>query len=433
MKKIRLEEYKIFWPVVILLLAQTICSSEVFWIIGAAICIVKIIINKGKVLIPFYEYKLLLIFVLWGVLSAAINSIASHNLQLIDVIRDIFYYFNPIIFIYLGAIWAREKVDIYSILNAFIVFTGINAVIALINALQNLSLILNISYVGDWRSEIGNGDTTLAISLALFFSGIIPKEKRINKYIYYFIAFICCGYFVLTLSRTVLLAFIILFLSIVWKKGNVKTLKKLIGISFALIIIMIVAFLLLPDTITRQFLDKLYSSISEISFVHSWNTVAEIQSNWRGYETYCALKQLENSNLFEVLFGSGFGERIYVGEYAYLFLDQVDSLGRLLDSLAVLHNGYATQIVKLGIVGLFFYILFYILIIRRGYYANKQVGGLDARLLMGIGIELLVQTYFLNGLFKDVCFFALVIMIGYTGYTCRQYKLEQKILVIEKS
>lgn len=411
---------KIYWPIVILLLIQTIVSSEIFWILGALICFYKIIHYKGSIFLPFKEYKILILFVFWGMIIGLLSYLTS-SVNLIDLIRDLFYYLSPIIFIYLGVIWMREGVNIYSILNAFIVFSGIISLISLFNVVQNINELLTSSYVGDWRDKVGNGDTTLAVTLAVILSGVIPKDYRINKHLYGFISILTGLYFILTLSRTVLLAIIIIFLCLVIKKHNTKTIKKVLFGGVIACITFFMLLFLLPKTITAQFIEKLASSWSEISFNHTWSSVAEIQSNWRGYESYCALYQWSEYNIFNKIFGAGFGERIYVGEYAYLFLNQVDSSGRPIDTIAVLHNGYATQIVKLGIAGVILYVLFYILIIRKGIKANHEKDTLESRLLIGVGIELLLQTYFLNGLFKDTCFFALVVLIGYAGHKCSSY------------
>lgn len=404
---------KIYWPIVILLLIQTIVSSEIFWIIGALLLIYSIVTYHGLIILPFKEYIILIIFLFWGIIISLFN-----NFQIIDFIRDIFYYTSPLIFIYLGIVLMRKRISIYSVLNAFIIFSSIISVLALLKVAQNFSTLITSSYVGDWRNEVGNGDTTLAITLAVILSGIIPNQYRINKYLYNFSSIICGLYFILTLSRTILLAIVIIFLCLAIKKNNYKTIKKILTICIVLGIAILILFFILPKSITEQFIAKFISSLSEISFNHKWDSVAEIQANWRGYESYCAIKQWQQYNLLNQLFGAGFGERIYVGDYAFLFLNQVDAFGRPIDTIAVLHNGYAMQLVKLGIIGTVLYLLFYILIIRRGIKSYRQNDTIEARLLIGVGFELLFQTYFLNGLYKDTCFFALVILIGYAGQKC---------------
>lgn len=213
----------------------------------------------------------------------------------------------------------------------------------------------------------------------------------------------------------------IMYAVLILTERNRKTiLKKNIPILFALIIGGLLLTFLLPKSIGSAFINKLLSSFNEISVSNDWNNPVNVQAHWRGYETYCALEKWNDAGFFSKIFGFGFGERIYVGEYAYTLLKQVSKTGTPVDSIAVLHNGYATQLIKLGTLGVISYVVFYIKIAKKGWQKRKDKNNIIARILLSVALILLVQTFYLNGLFKDYVFFPIVIMVGYCSYMIKQ-------------
>lgn len=406
----------IYWPIVIFLLLQNYVSSETFWVVGFIYCAVIVFVkNRGKAVIPFKEYKWLFVFLIWG----SVLGIAQYwcgTVYLIDLIRDVFYYTNPIIFIFMGACFAKDKVDIHRVLNSFIVSSAILSAINLVQIVGNRSLLNAIESVYKWRDITGDGTVVMGVALAIILSGVLPIEKRISKIPLLFLGIITGLYFVLTLSRTNILIMIIMYMVLVLNKSNAKkVLMRILSIVVLLIICVIVLNHYLPNGLFGVYIEKLLASLTETSVSHSWSTYAEVQSNWRGYETYSAINQWKQSSTISQLIGAGFGTRIYVGGYAYSLLRQTIN-GIPAESIAVLHNGYATQLIKLGVLGVILYIVFYLMIIHkaRKYLRNKN--DLVGRLFLAVGIILLLQTYFLNGLFKDYCFYPMMIVLGFSGY-----------------
>lgn len=420
-----LNNRKIFWIIVIFFIIQNYVSSEIFFLLGLIYALYHIFFKNGaKIFLPFKEYKILLLFLIWGTLFGFIGYAINKDREIIDIIRDIFYYVNPLVFIYIGAIYAKERVEDYKIYNAFIVAGTILSVIALVDFCMNSSEILSTFSVQSWRNVTGDGVMVASISLAIMFSGIIPKDKRLGKKINFLCIVIMLIEFLITLSRTNILIFFIMYMGLIINKKNYKkVIKNIIFLILILIIAFSICFKFIPSDILEAYIDKILSSVSEISASHNWTSTSEIQGNWRGYETYCALNEWKDSNIVAQIFGNGLGKRIYVGNYAYTLLKQTDSNGNPENSLAVLHNGYATMLIKQGIIGVGLYILFYILIIIK---AIKRFNILDAKILLAVGLIFLIQTYFLNGLYKDYCFFSLIILLGYSAYKIERVGKEEK-------
>ena len=77
-------------------------------------------------------------------------------------------------------------------------------------------------------------------------------------------------------------------------------------------------------------------------FHDDW-TLYRVSNSWRGYETYCALVRFSNAGLLEQILGGGFGATLDVFGYAYLVTTE--------ETLPFLHNGYFTQLMVFGVVG----------------------------------------------------------------------------------
>lgn len=409
---------KILWIVTIFLIIQNYIPSELFFILGLIYILYYIIFKDDKkIFIPLKEYKILILFFIWGLVVGLVSYITGSDITARDVIRDIFYFLNPLIFIYIGAIYAKKDIDIYKIFNAFILAGGILSILQLGNTFLNFAKVATSFSVQSWRNVTGDGIMVASISIAIILSGIIPKEKRLSKVTTIFLLIVMMIEFLITLSRTNLLVFFIMYFILSFKKDNNKINKKNILIFFAIILVLaFLVFIILPEQIRDSYINKLLSTKSEISSNHSWTTLAEIQGNWRGYETYCGIEEWKNSNILKQIIGHGFGKRIYVGEYAYTLLNQTDENGRPMDTIAVLHNGYATMLLKLGVLGVVLYIGFYLLLIKKAIKGMRKLKDVESKSLFSVAFIFLIQTYFLNGLYKDYCFYPLVILIGYTGY-----------------
>lgn len=376
-----------------------------------------IIENKGKIFIPFKEYKLLILFLIWGCLLGLIFMSIDDNIELKDFIRDMFYYINPLVYLYIGAMYSKNEISIYKILNSLILASGILCFIELINVFNSVESIFSSFSVESWRKVSGVGVMTSSIALGIIFSNIIPKENKMSKMVNIICLIIIIIDFIVTLSRTNLLILVISYLVFAMNLKNVKKILK----NMVILIVGVIAFVLiisklLPNQIKEAYIDKLFKSFYEISSNHEWNSLAEIQGNWRGYETYCAIIQCRKSTLFQQFFGSGFGKRIYVGNYAYTLLKQTDDNGIPVTSIAVLHNGYATMLIKQGILGVILYLTFYCLIIWKGIKSVKKYDNVSSRILLVVGLIFLIQTYFLNGLYKDYCFYALLVLLGFASF-----------------
>jgi hypothetical protein len=92
------------------------------------------------------------------------------------------------------------------------------------------------------------------------------------------------------------------------------------------------------------------AAVNELEFTSA--NYGEENERWRGFEVFMAVRKWEDGSSFERIFGHGFGSQIELGITFFL-------AGRHYDAIPQSHNGYATLLVKTGIVGIVCFLLYY--------------------------------------------------------------------------
>ena len=403
----------IYFPCLFFFIIQNFVSPEIFFAL-AVVYFVWLIIKGNRIIIkPITGWGILIFFTIFG-LTIGLFHWESNHIQSRDIIRDIYYFINPLIFIMIFAEIARKKINLYTIMNTIEVAGGIVALIGGFRMVSYLSKygINGIGSLNDWRMSVFTGDLGIVIAIVLLLTR--NDKKGLNKFLSRLILVLCIIVFVFSVSRTSILVFLCFFLPCIYSRERLSVFIKYFPRIVGFLILILIFYQLLPSNLTNSFNNKILNSFIEISTVSDWNDPATIIQNWRGYETYCAIEEWKSTNLFNQLFGFGFGKKIYVGSYAKL----VDP--NAIDSIAVLHNGYSTMLIKQGVLGVCLYVLFYILLIRSAWKSVKRTKlSYLSRLYLGTTLSMALMTYFLNGLFKDVVQLILVLFMGYLGYIYR--------------
>lgn len=415
---------KTYIPFTVLLILQSYIPSTLFLMLGIIeLSLYIIFVLKGKIPINIIPgFNILILFLLWGAVLGLINFNAN-GIAIRDYVRDIFYYSSPLIFMPIGMIYGKMNIEKEKLFNSIIVAGILLSITSLYSTIQNIAALANVGSVFYWRELTGNGNYCATLALVLLLT--YPFSEHLFSQSFKRISLIICLIeFIITLSRTNIMLFIVFFLCVIWNRnlGN-KIVSHLPKIAVIIIGFFLITKFLLPNNIVGDYVTKLFNSFTEVSANGDWYNSAMIQNHWRGYETHCALKEWENYNLVSQFIGRGFGKRILVGPYAFTLLKQLNSDGTPATTIAVLHNGYSTMLIKLGAVGVALYLAYYIILVSNGAIAskNKSVDRYSARLFLGCGLFLLIVTYFLNGLYKDGCpFYPIIIMVGYFSYIIKE-------------
>lgn len=324
-----------------------------------------------------------------------------------DILRDIYIFVTPIIYIFYGGycyyLKYISKIELYqSILNAGVILSIIHILSIIIN-ISSFTLDINNRAIAGTGSII----TVLAIIILIF----TPKDEqkflsksKLNKKIKSTILIIS---FILYFSRTdiaLLLCFIISIL-LIDKKINIL---KILKISFITLISSIIIFSILPRNITDSFANKILNSFQEISSKNTdvWDWYS-INNNWRGYEVYRAKETIADGNIVDIIAGYGMGKgielntKILLGEEYYT-------------KIHILHNGYYYTILKSGIVGVILYSLFLLVLLKTGIkniFNRRQV--FESKLLCGISLGIAFSTIVVSGLYNKGSIFSYCFIIGY--------------------
>lgn len=397
---------RFYWPIVIIVAIQKYIPPELFLVINGAF-LLYLLFSVGKIELNtiWGAWALYSIFIL-GVIVGAV-SLSHTNVR--EYIRDIFYYINPIIFILCGTFYAKLNISYTKYCNSLVLGAMFPIIIYYYKFLNGVETTGVSGYV--W------------IQIVVLLINKFDKKIVINKFVRYLILILMLCSLVIGFSRTSILIVLCVYIFGSIKDSDlIKILKTVLTITIGFIIGYIVFYNVLPEDKITLYSEKVEKSFEEINPNLNWNDPMVITGHWRGYESHCAIEEFKEGNPLEQIVGYGFGKRIRVGKYSYLLLLQKTPDGKPAEDIAITHNGYANLLVKLGLSGIVLIFTFYIILIVKSLKYNKEHNSLEARLLAGIMVALAVETVFLNGLFKESCYYGLVTSIGYFGYRIKNNK-----------
>lgn len=349
-----------------------------------------------------------IVWPLFGILVLGIVGSPGHLLH--DILRDISFALNPIALIFLGY-WMARNPGVRKLFFKVLVFWGlILAGLHLLIFIRNPELLR--AGLEEVRSKAGAGSSLVALSLILLLfqhrfdvGGFLPRWVPRMLAIVLLAASLALSY-----SRTNILVAIILSLSLLGGLSRINFRMALAGLLF--VGGMIGLIVLAPDNGKGTLRSKLLGSVTEVAISEH----EDINTNWRGYEAYKAVEAFRSGNILQKTFGQGFGALVDVG--FYILLGDTE-----LRYIPVLHNGYAYILVKIGLLGVMLYALFYFQAIKGGvrnsFSANRHME-FYARLLVGC-IWSLVMVMYVGGGMAQSAEPVFVILIGFLAHCIKRF------------
>ena len=323
-----------------------------------------------------------------------------------DIVRDFLYALSPIALISLGYWLAGRRFGWKKLLKTM-VFAGV--ILALIH-LQTFAL--NPSLIGADLNTVNkasyvSGDlVVLALVLGLFqrrfgmgniFPRFLPRSVAMT---FLFLSF------VLSYSRTELVIFLILCVALL---GYLHRFNRRSAFVVAAVAIVVLVFSAMPSAEdgSLSFFSKLIRSLTEVS-ISNYSQQEDINSNWRGFETYRVIATYISGGALEKVFGQGFGSLVSLGFTMTL-------AGSDYDHIPIVHNGYAYILIKAGVAGLLLYGFFYLKLLQTAVgHANSKSTQTKflALLLLGIVLSLAITMYVVGGP-PEVHSSEFVLLLGY--------------------
>ena len=318
------------------------------------------------------------------------------------IFKDFYYFLNPIIVFSFGYISAY-----------YISITKFFRIIILLGVFLGLVYILNhnwsgITSVNAFHQEEGVASYIVIIALVILILKIFKKEYFFPKHVSWIFIAILSITCIIAVSRTFLLIFIIL---IITGSGQLKFEKYFVMkfIFFILSISIATFFIINFQSADRSsFVGKLLYSANEVS-ISNYNNLSEINNNWRGFEAYKGLEQINRGTLLELFIGQGFGTSTPLGI-------EIKLGDEYFTEIPYFHNGYITLLIKTGIIGLFLYLIF---IIKMCIVNLKDKLNFDEdydfcrNIIPGLAMVLLLTTYIISGWLNKITLAPVIFSLGY--------------------
>lgn len=354
-------------------------------------------------------YLFLILFI--GVVSGLLN-LEEHNLYY--SLRDVMYFIQAPIFIFMGILLYEEVKDIKKLAQIIIISSTIISMYKLFTLVINPSLIFHLGLETRYTYDLSNSSALIAFTLLYYFS--YYKIQLFNKKLIYIVYTIAILSIFLSFSRTLY----ILFLIVVFLKyiNSSKIVFKAYFASVLLVFFLIFGGSLFEKTNTNYnqstIMDKMSHSLEE-AVIREYKTLIDINNNWRGFEAYMGLKKYYKGNEYELFFGQGFGS--VVKTPSWIFGKQKQGL----HIIPMFHNGYITILLKTGLFGIFFYFLFMFILLKHGYdlLQSKSKSKSEIKyikttgaLLIAMSFILFFYTLVIHGIFRTTVPMLLLIPLG---------------------
>lgn len=348
---------KIYWFIILLLLLSVIIEQKVF------------VLTKGYNLLFYLGIPLL-----W-------TSFFSFGDQFHFIIQTLFYLTTPLVYTFVGIQLSRifKPLDVLK----YIVYSGtIGAVTYIFISFFHLGFHVFLDPY-EMREILPWGSITTVLTLVVLFfsrkSGIVLFDAIYSQLI--IIVNVIGLYF--TASRTYYLLFFI-FIFVFLYQNN-----KRIFLLFGIVTTLLLSFIL-TSNLDNKLVEKIKSAGTETS-MGDYDTQEDINTKYRGFETFMALKTYVNGTTMNLFFGHGFEKQVDLGVEVMLG-------GEMRSSLPWLHNGYVYQLLKEGIFGVIFFFIFFIKVSK--IKVSSSILAFNKKIIFGSMLALIVSNFVIATFFS---------------------------------
>ncbi|MBD3816214.1 MAG: hypothetical protein IE913_07150 [Halothiobacillus sp.] len=339
----------------------------------------------------------------WGVLVLAIvvtfpaAVILKHSF--FDVLKGFYYLVRLPIFLALGfaSFWVLKSRD--GLLKAICASAVLSAVVYMARYLLDPSIAVELQ-AGDRtyiRDTLGAGSYlwSIAIGVALAFPRALGKWRVILVPV--IISAVASAIVISTGRTAVVWIAVLLIVLAIPRIKQAWPFQLLYGIVFLFFFLTLTPFLYFGPELVSQ---RWYESIGYIdeSIPTARYSLREINTHWRGFETFLAFKYVFSLHGPWFLWGTGLGDRVPLG---FMF----NLGGEDVTSIPIFHNGFSLLMVRSGLLGLFLFVMGNFKLIKDllpkpgGFGPQTRA---DANLSkLGIGVVLLMVMAFptISGLY----------------------------------
>ena len=377
-------------------------------------CMFKYKFNINKIVIIIVTPLILMI------LSGFIGMLS--NLDMVntkDILRDVWLLLNPILLIIGVYYMYMEIFDIEKILKIFIhasVFLAIQHIVVILLNIDSVTTLYQLRLVS-------RGYYLVAMGLGILLTQNLVKIKPIKKKIYICILSVSN---IISFSRaSILILLIFIFIGMIkqiLRMSNENVFRFIKSISITLILGFLFYFIIKNINIEKfkqlekipkliaSYIEKIINSVQEIGG-NKFNSMKDIQDNWRSYESYRVLESFKTGNIYQIVFGKGIGVLVDLNL-------RIKLAGGYYTKIPHFHNGYLYILIKTGIIGAFIYSIYilnyikYIFRIKNLKYIKSENRDLNY-LLISLIIVLIFMTYIFHGIYSKEILLEILSMINF--------------------
>jgi hypothetical protein len=323
------------------------------------------------------------------------------------ILRDGYYFIQPLLFILIGSLIYFKIDDLQQLLKTFLIASFVVTIFKMSHLLMNPHLFLSLD-IGSRGERYYN--RTAILSVAIIVYGKVSDTRILKTSYENIILIFSIITVIISFTRSIYLAlFFILFLLFI---KNIKAIKLFFytNIFFVLIILFSSsAFLsqninIIQTSNDSSLLGKSLNSLNEV-LIRSYNSNAEILTNWRGYEAFLGLQKYNDGNILQLVFGQGLG--------AVVDNPIKEMSDTAMKTIPIFHNGYVTILLKTGIIGLFIYIFWIYKILKLS--TEDTVSKKDKFLclmLRSYAFILVAFTFVVQGIYVNTSMAFMLILLG---------------------
>jgi hypothetical protein len=401
----------------LLLLVLVVAS---FFHIQIVVLVIAILVISMPTRQQFAAVKMIRLFS-FLLLPAMLGLIAGYRNDSYLILKDFYYFFIPVLFILSGIVLAC-RISIEQFLKTLVYAGLITSVMVTAISIAYMGFgALSDPYSAHYAMGIvGTPGPPIAL-------GCLMLSKKFNIRLFptlwfkVFVAVNALGVYMFA-SRTYFIITVCFLLLLV-----VDRIKRIWVMPTVFLLIMIFATLptdLFKATSSETFMSKLLGSFNELK-MGDYMTEQDINTKYRGYESFMALKGYTEGSTKDWIFG-GLGKLIDLKTFVRLGEDAD------FQYIPVLHNGWVYILVKTGIMGVLTYLLIFFGLIITSWRQYADAGGrpairLFAALLIGSILSLMLTNYIVTAFFNtEMSIIMITLGYSYINFKSLTYKLEER-------
>ncbi|WP_446745440.1 O-antigen ligase family protein [Silvibacterium acidisoli] len=332
--------------------------EEAGWAIAFAYASARMLTRRSELGLPYPVIRLLIAPML--IFTVGLPGFYRNDLN--EFLKDCWYFTSPMVYIVFGYLVAERIGTMKRLISLFTIGGLAVSLQMLFRVYSNSASLLAANSAENYRhfTGVGAGQAMIPIVLIIFArkTGLDIGWLDRSKALRYTVFVVGTLAIILALSRTLMAVLLVgVLITVPLKKLGRWGVVGAIAVGLAMLAPQL--WRLSTPAATQSFFEKSMNTGHEVE-LQSYDTMAEINDNWRGFEGYKAFEAYNDFSWPEKIIGGGFGTLVNIGFSMNLGGPEE------MQELPVLHNGYLYLLVKTGVLGIVIFFAYLVYLTRLG-------------------------------------------------------------------